>query len=99
MTIEQAIKRINDKQSQINNLQKEIRETQLQIKQLCPLKVGDLVLVNGDKKVYISGIEYKSTHPYFRYKFSKPKKDGTMGMQSAGIYYYKSVDKINTEQD
>ncbi len=102
MTLEQAIQRILDKESQISQLQSEIRLAKQNLKNLTPYKIGDKVLVVAGTKsmeVYIQGVEW-STHRArgqnlkYAYLFSKPKKDGSMGHQSAGIYGYDSVTLI-----
>jgi len=99
MTLEQALKRIQDKESQIDNLQKEIRETKAALKNITPYKIGDKVKVDWGTKdsedCYIADVEY---NPYYKelykYSFKKIKKDGTMSQQSAGIYYYSNVTLI-----
>ena len=65
MTLEQALKRIQDKESQVTNLQKEIRETKAQLKNLTLCKVGDKVLVNwgsNNEECYVANVEYNSYH-------------------------------------
>jgi hypothetical protein len=107
MILEQALKRIQDKESQITNLQKEIRETKAALKNITPYKIGDKVRVdwgtNTSEDCYIADVHYNSYHKdLYEYKFNKIKKDGTMSQQSAGIYRYSNVtliERAKTEED
>lgn len=94
MTLEQAIKKILDKQSQVKQLEKEILDTKRELKNLTPYKVGDLVKVDNKYEVYVSDVQWYWCNSYYEYKFTKPKKDGTMGQQGSGIYSYNKVELI-----
>lgn len=95
MTLEQAIKRIQDKQSQITQLQREVRDTISKLKDLTPFKVGGKVKVTSGRTIkvcFVSGVESHWRAPYWEYAFKGIKKDGTMSQQSAGIYSYDRVE-------
>lgn len=96
MTIEQAKKKILDAKSIIRNKELEIQETEKAIIALAPFKIGDKVRVEKGGKaheVYVSEISvYYNLE--FDYKFTKPKKDGTMGGQGARLSYYAGSTKI-----
>jgi hypothetical protein len=98
MTLEQALKRIQDKISQITKLEREIADTKAELKNLTPLKVGSKVLVDGDIECYIADVEWEYSKPHWKYKFNKIRKDGTMSGQSVGIYRYNSVELIKTDK-
>lgn len=100
MTLEQALKRIQDKESQIDSLEQEIRETKEKLIELTPLKKGDKVKLTGYKNketiCFVSGVEYKLwREEQFEYTFVAMKKDGTPSLQSPGIYYYDKIEKID----
>ena len=65
-----------------------------------PLKVGDKVrvkLLNDTEVCAFIGevkVPYSFSKEPFRYELLKCKKDGTAAMVSAGIYSYKSIEKI-----
>jgi hypothetical protein len=104
MILEQALKRIQDKESQITNLQKEIRETKAALKNITPYKIGDKVRVNWgtntSEDCYIADVDYNSyCKDLYEYKFNKIKKDGTMSQQSAGIYRYDTVTLIKRSNE
>lgn len=90
----ELVQQITDKESQIKNLEIAIEKVKQDMIGICPYKVGDLVEVESRKdklvQVYVSDIKvysYWDTGDGYEYKFTKPKKDGTMGQQSAGIYH------------
>lgn len=96
MNLKQAIKQIEDKESQVIQLEKEIEDIKSKLIELTELKYGDKVKVttkdwekNIEKTIcYISGCEYKGyAKDKIKYRFNKEKKDGTMSHQSAGIYH------------
>lgn len=95
MTLEQAIQKILDKKSQAIQLNREIEDTKKKLKELTPIKVGEKVLVDGKHTLYVSDVEYTGYGSVkYQYRFTKPKKDGTMGQQGAGIWSYKTVERI-----
>lgn len=89
MSFEQCQKAIHEKNEQMNNLKREARELSKKAMILSPFGIGDKVLVNNIETCYISHLGY--SHSGVTYKFNKPKKDGTMGGQGAGIYYVDSI--------
>lgn len=94
MTLEKCIESILDKQKQVKDLSNEIRGLEENLKELAPFKKGDKVLVDSKYRVYVTDVQLNWREPYYEYKFCKEKKDGTMSGQSAGIYYYKTVELI-----
>jgi hypothetical protein len=104
MTLEQAVQRILDKQSEVVKLQQEIFSLKNGLKELTPLRVGQKVKVvvsDGYSKTkeiicFITGTKWLGYGvDKWGYTFSKCKKDGTMSEQSAGIYSYDSIEPIN----
>lgn len=102
-TLEQIKKQILDKSSLMNQLRIEIGNLKNEAVKLAPYQIGDRVLVNdgrGDVEVYVSKIEYVNDwRGLFDYSYSKPKKDGTMGLQGAGIYFRQPIRKIETNNN
>lgn len=96
MTLEQCIQSILDKQSHINQLETEIAKRKQQLKELTLFSVGDKVLIDKKHIVYVADVEWYSIKPYYRYRFNKEKKDGTMSGQSAGINGYTSIELIKS---
>lgn len=106
MTLEELKKQIEAIEAQIAELNINKEELQKQYIATLPYKVGDLVEVKvrdfslsntpdvfKTYQVYISWIGFQWSK-YFRIKFKKVKKDGTMSGQSASIYYYESIQVI-----
>lgn len=84
--LNQVIKDAKDKQKDLLN----------EYEKTLPYKVGDLVKIKIGwgpfvkiQSVYIGAISVSiGSYLHINITFNKPKKDGTMGLQSAGIYNY-----------
>jgi hypothetical protein len=97
MTKDQYLKSKNDKESQINNLQQQLRELdETYIKEHSRFEVGEKVLLTEEE----TGLE--KTHTLFihaihisrkgvvRYDYKKCKPDGTKSTH--GFYPYKTIE-------
>ena len=92
--------------SQMDSLQKQVSELNQQYLLTSPFQRGDKVLVkskagynNQDAETIVFIGEILLPYSFnqkseFRYTFLKCKKDGAASSQSAGIYRYDSIEKI-----
>jgi hypothetical protein len=106
-TVEQLIKGIDDRKSQIGNLEKEIKDFKTKLfdtlYEQADVKVGDKVKVGwkrwsannemGYQEAYVCRVLLTYDHK-LKYEFSKIKKDGTQSGQGAGIFSYDTIEKI-----
>ena len=104
MNYQTYLEKRNELSTQIDALQKQVNQLNREYLETSPLKKGDKVLVTvsnfGTNQKTIEAFIGAVLLPYsfdkhkFKYEFSACKKDGTMGKNSAGIYSYISVEKI-----
>lgn len=106
MTQEQFKKAINDRESHIKNLRKEIAElTETYLNEHTKFEIGEKVLLvetnwNGVVKEQIAFISKMwTTDGKINYNFHKAKKDGTPSQMKLYTYGRHEVKKLNTEPE
>jgi len=87
--------RLREKWNLIKSTESEIEELKMKATKLAPCQVGDKVEVTHGPNTtvcFVSSIVFEKSYGdggdyFFDYKFTKPKKDGTMGQIGSGVYY------------